>query len=220
MNIKSLIAVTTAALLTINIAHAADIYQNQSADPVPDISSDRVGKAFYLDVSGGPTVLMLRMNDSTVDSLIANTYWGIGGNAGICAAGVGSDWLDLCGGVTGFASLDSGMNNIAASLGGGTSETDIRSVGGYVQAKMNWGAFQLGPFAGYRHASGSIVLSGAGTTTPINTNAYFGGLETSWQFWGDHAAVGSRAEYGRSTGSNATDQFDYGMVSAFVRVSF
>lgn len=224
MTLKTLSLAAAAAFLLSGSALGADIYST-SPDPSVEAISKRMGRTFYVDVSAGPAVLgILDKNSLQGSNAIADAYWGVSGNAGLCSTTFGPDWLDLCGGVTGFTTLGSASNTIAAQAGGGRTETSLSSIGGYVQAKANFGSFTFGPFGGYRHFTGSVAsISSTGTQlakTKVNTNAAFIGLESSWKVWGDKAEIGSRAEYGRTGKTSNIPALDYGMLSAFVRVKF
>ena len=174
---------------------------------------------FYLDISGGPAALMLHMNDDAMDDLIANTYWGIDGRLGICSEGM----FNICAGITGFSSLGSTSASLSQRYGTGTSETRFSSIGGYVQGKANLGVLTVSPFAGYRQLYGEVETSSSRfgyQSEDINTGALFGGLETSIKFIPTGLELGARIEYGASTDDAATDDFDYGLGSAFLRYKF
>ena len=174
---------------------------------------------FYLDISGGPAALMLHMNDDAMDDLIANTYWGIDGRLGICSEGP----FNICAGITGFSSLGSTSASLSQRYGTGTSETRFSSIGGYVQGKANLGVVTISPFAGYRQLYGTVETSSSRfgyQSQDINTGALFGGLETSVKFIPTGLELGARIEYGASTDDTATDDFDYGLGSAFLRYKF
>ena len=174
---------------------------------------------FYLDISGGPAALMLHMNDEAMDDLIANTYWGIDGRLGICSEGP----FNICAGITGFSSLGSTSESLSQRYGTGTSETRFSSIGGYVQGKANLGVLTISPFAGYRQLYGSVETSSSRfgyQSEDIDTGALFGGLETSVKFIPTGLELGARIEYGASTDDAATNDFNYGLGSAFLRYKF
>lgn len=174
---------------------------------------------FYLDISGGPAALMLHMNDDAMDDLLANTYWGIDGRLGICSEGP----FNICAGITGFSSLGSTSQSLSRGYGADTSETRFSSIGGYVQGKVNLGVVTLSPFAGYRQLYGEVETSSSRfgyQSEDIDTGALFGGLETSVKFIPTELELGARIEYGASTDGSATNDFDYGLGSAFLRYKF
>lgn len=207
MKAKSLFLAATAAFLATSAL----------AD---DAVLSRIDKAFYVDISGGPAVMFLNLKGTGFSGTVANTYWGAQGNVGVCASGVGQDWLDLCGGVTGFTTL----GGVAQQVTGGSTKTSISTYGAYAQAKANVGNFTIGPLAGYRRLEGNVVtLNGGGTTigtTKVSSDSYFAGLESSFKFLQGRGEIGSRAEYGRTIKNSTIAAFDYGTVSAFVRVKF
>lgn len=174
--------------------------------------------AFYFDLSGGISAMTLDLNDEAVRSAIANTYWGVDARMGICSPGM----FNICGGLTGFASLGSSSQSISARMGGGDTDTSMNSIGGYVQGKANLGIFTLSPFAGYRQIFGDISVSdnhGLGVKD-INTGAYYAGLESSIKFWPTSLELGTRLEYGRSTKDSGLNDFEYGVGTAFLRFKF
>lgn len=187
--------------------------------PFAATSSAKAGDLFYLDVSGGPAALMMHMNDDAMSDLIANTYWGIDGRFGICSEGM----FNICGGITGFTSLGGTSENLSQRYGGGTSETQFSSIGGYVQGKANLGIITLSPFAGYRQLYGQVETSSSRRgyqSEDINAGAFYGGLETSVKFIPTGLELGARFEYGASTDDKASSDFNYGLGSAFLRFKF
>ncbi|MCI5076856.1 hypothetical protein [Oricola sp.] len=210
------ILAAAAALLMSATAHAADVY-----DSPPEAElNERIDRAFYLDALAGPSAFLLYLDDGTLSDAIANTYWGISGNLGLCTDGTGSaGWLDLCGGVTGFTSLGGVQETIFAGPGG-TSDTSIWTVGGYVQARAHMGALTFAPFAGYRRIEGDTSYSGVPASDTTRTNAYFGGADLGLNFWNERAEIGVRGEYGRSTGDTPDTEFDYGMATGYLRIAF
>ncbi|MCR9194091.1 MAG: hypothetical protein NXH88_05115 [Hyphomonas sp.] len=212
MRLFSLLAsVTCLAGVGLSPAVAGDYSINQ-----------RIDRAFYVEASAGPAVLAVNFDDGRVTDIVANTFWGMQGNAALCWAGVGgSGWLDLCGGATGFVSLGGAEQLVPAALGGGATSTDIQSYGGYVQAKAQLGRVTVAPFAGVRHisaqkATGTSMVGDSG----INTLAVFGGSELGIRFMNDRAELGLRGEYGQANGTLPTEQFSYGSGGAFLKVRF
>jgi hypothetical protein len=190
----------------------------------PAVASDlsineRIDRAFYVEASAGPAIFAAHFDNGTVADIVANTFWGVQGNAAICWAGNG--WLDLCGGATGFVSLGGAEQMLTAALGGGTTETKVQTYGGYVQAKANLGRVTIAPFAGLRQ-----IMAQKDTTnvaigySEINTLAVFGGSELGVRFLNDRAELGVRGEYGRADGNLVTEKFSYGSGSAYLKVRF
>lgn len=192
---------------------AAFVVFGSAAAHAADISD-----VFYLDASAGPAAFMLHMHDDGIDSTIANTYWGVEGRLGLCSKGP----LSLCGGIDGFTSLGSASKSLSTANGGGKTETQMQSIGGYVQAKANLGVVTLSPFAGYRQVFGDISVEDSGSfhAGDIDTGAWYGGLETSIRFLPTDLELGTRLEYGQSTKDAALQDFNYGIASAFLRLRF
>nr|WP_272211663.1 hypothetical protein [Marinicella sp. W31]MDC2877553.1 hypothetical protein [Marinicella sp. W31] len=172
-----------------------------------------VSDAFYLDLSGGPAAFMLHMNEDALNDVIADTYWGIDGRLGICSKGP----FNLCAGLTGFAALGDSTKAVESRMGGGKTETDLSSIGAYVQGKANLGLMTFSPYAGYRQVFGDVSIDNNNRFSPadIDTGALFGGLESSIKFLPTDLELGARIEYGRSTGDSGAADFDYGLASAF-----
>ncbi|QQM32018.1 hypothetical protein JET14_07615 [Martelella lutilitoris] len=177
-----------------------------------------ISDAFYLDLSGGPAAFMLHMNEDAVDDLIADTYWGMDGRLGICSKGP----INLCGGMTGFVALGDATREIETRDGGGKTDTQLSSIGAYVAARGNLGLVTLSPYAGYRQVFGDVTIEDNTRFAPsdIDSGAFYGGLETSIKFFPTALELGARFEYGRSTGDNDANDYDYGLGSAFLRMRF
>ena len=181
-------------------------------------SAADISDVFYLDAAAGPSALMLHMNNDGVDGAIANTYWGVEGRLGLCSKGP----LSFCGGLDGFTSLGSASKSLSTAKGGGKTETQIQSIGGYIQAKANLGVVTVAPFAGYRQVFGDVSVKGNSGfhAGDIDSGAYYGGLETSIRFLPTDLELGTRLEYGQSTGDADFEDFNYGIASAFLRLRF
>ncbi|TCT35213.1 hypothetical protein [Martelella mediterranea] len=195
---------SAAALLSVSLPSIA---------PAADLSD-----VFYLDLSAGPSTFMLHMDDSSINDALANNYWGIDGRLGLCSKGL----IGVCGGLNGFNSLGSTSQTLTSSAGGGETETAIRSVGAYVQAKANLGVITLSPYAGYRQVYGDVSVRNNTqfSTNDIDTGAYYGGIESTIRFLPTNLEVGARFEYGKSTGNAAFTDYSYGAGSAFLRMRF
>lgn len=178
-------------------------------------------KDIYFSGSAGPTVFAVQFDNSTVEDIVANTHWGIGGNAMVCKNT--SSYFDICGGVTGFISTGGAEQLVSAANGGGTTETEVQSFGGIVQARGKMGRLHFSPFAGVRKIKAQKSAATGNALIPaskIDTTAYFGGLELATSVFNDRGQIGISGEYGRSDGDLPTEQFNYGSASAFLRINF
>lgn len=162
-----------------------------AADALPN----NIGKDFYISGVVGPEVWYLGNS---------NAYWGIGGQAELCKAGVGSmNWLDLCAGATGFKSIQNAVE-VAAGI---PYKDNMITFGGLLKPRAHLGMLVLSPYAGLRHIK----------RTRASNTAYFGGLDTSLSFWDDKFEVGLKGEVGKTTNSRGYTYYSGG---GFLRVNF
>lgn len=195
----------------------ATISTAQAADDVWLGSSGE--RSWYATVSVGPEVYSVNYADGTLDDALANTFWGVGGSAELCHAGVGNmTWLDLCAGAHGFRSLGSGEEVILG--GAATTEVNLTTYGAYAKARAHLGWLTVAPYAGARQLAGDISLT-AGTlgtaVEDIDEMAFFGGLETGVSLFDDRIELGLGGEVGR-TSSDA--ELTYYSGRGFVRIRF
>lgn len=182
--------------------------------------TDRIDRAFYLDASVAPVFLSVDLHGSTAAAApySPRRYFGLGGNLGVCAAGVGIETVDLCGGVTGFVV---GGSQTFSDAGVSSSAT-FKSFGGYAEAKVHVGDVTLAPFAGYRSVKvdGSEEFGAVTIDYDISpTGVVFGGADVGWRV-SEKMELGVRGEYGRSTSTAAFKDFSYGSAAAYLRFRF
>lgn len=180
---------------------------------------ERIDRSWYATAAVGPEVLVLDFDDGNATDAVANTYWGVGGTAEVCKAGVGSaEWLDLCAGAHLFKSLGGASQTIAARIGGGTSETDVLSYGGFVKAKAHMGILTFAPYVGLRQINVDISSSNALVAArDTDSSAFFGGAELGIKTFNERLEWGLGGELGQS---NSGEDFTYYKGGGFLRLSF
>ena len=183
---------------------------------------DRIDRGWYFSANIAPTVVAVKWDKNAVSDVVADAFFGIGGGASVCKAGVGSaEWLDLCAGVTGFKSLGSAQKTLSAAVGGGTTETSLYSIGGQLQVKAHLGRFIVAPFAGIGkfHAEKTTNNAAIGYSEADSTY-YFAGSELGFSVFDKKAELGLRGQYGRSDGNKVTEKVQVGQLAGFLRVNF
>lgn len=174
---------------------------------------------WYVTGSAGASVFAVKFDNGALEDIVANTHWGIGADASLCRSTSG--FFDICGGLTGFVSTGSAEQLLSASLGGGTTSTEVQSIGAKVSARGKMGRLNFVPFAGVRQITAQKETTNAAIGySEIDTTAFFGGLELATSVFDDRAQIGVSGEYGRSDGDIPTEQFDYGAGRAFLRINF
>lgn len=216
-NIKKT-TVTALAFLMATPAFAADIGETFT-------NLEKEQRGFYFGLSVGPEALVVNIDDGGIDSLIANTFAGIGGTAQVCKRGVGSaDFIDLCVGGHVFRSLTSGasastqfdLNGNAVAV---NSEADITTFGAFAQVKANVGPAFIGPFAGVRRINTKVTFDNAAIlqAADLEDTALFGGAELGFNAFNQRIQLGLTAEGGTSVSDN---EFTYGRFGGFLRAKF
>jgi hypothetical protein len=183
----------------------------------PFAQAEENTRDFYIDGDLGPAVFGI-LPDTITFATITSIAGGIGGDGRIAVCTNGLDnvnWLDLCGGVTGFL----GNFGLAIPGLGATIASNIQSVGAYAQAKATFDWFMIAPYIGGRQiwseTSASVFIFKLRGTT--GSFAVFGGTELGISLADNRIELGLRAEAGRSiTGPGYT----YVSGSAFIGGNF
>lgn len=201
---KRLLSALVGCLAFTGVATAEDITEN---------------KDWYVTGSAGAAVFAVQFDNATVTDIVANTYWGVGGDASLCRNT--SQYFDICGGVTGFVSTGGVEQTLGAAYGGGTTSTKVQSYGAKVSARGKVGRINFVPFAGVRKITAQKTTTNAAIGySEIDTTAIFGGLELATSVFNNRGQIGLSAEYGRSDGNLATEKFNYAAGRAFLRINF
>lgn len=204
----------TGALVALGIVATAT--PALAADVMLGSSGER---SWYATISAGPEVYSVNYADGTIDDALANSFWGVGGSAELCHAGVGHmDWLDLCAGAHGFKSLGSAEEVVLG--GAATTEVNLTTYAAYGKARAHLGFLTVAPYAGVRQIGGDIsVTAGAlgAAVEDIDETAFFGGLETGLSLFNDRVELGLGGEVGRT---NSDTDLTYYSGRGFVRVRF
>ncbi|MCV6574512.1 MAG: hypothetical protein OIF58_02155 [Cohaesibacter sp.] len=201
--------------------HAADL---------PSLSiGERIERGWYVSGSIGAEVMTLDFDDASTEDTIANTFWGIGGTAEVCKAGIGNvDWIDLCAGGHVFTSIESASEIITNRFGSFTiqerTETDVLSYGAFIKAKANMGSFSFAPYAGVRkiEISGTTIEVGRPETFNFDGDfsAAFGGAEMAYSFLNDRMEIGLGGEAGQSFDNDWEQDLTYYKAGTFLKVKF
>ncbi|WP_316859779.1 hypothetical protein [uncultured Cohaesibacter sp.] len=184
--------------------------------------TDRIEQGWYISTGLSPTVMGLYPDNGDMADAISNTFYGIEGSVEVCKAGVGSaDWLDVCGGGTGFISL--GDATKASSVAGVStnSKSSMTSFGGYVKARAHAGNFVIAPYGGVRQINLDVDVTVPAASTSVNASeditAAFGGAELGVNLFKERATLALKAEAGRTiSGTKGT----YASVGPVLRISF
>lgn len=214
MNFVATITGFTICLLSSTVAFSADIRTDSGQHEIKE------QRGYYAGLSIAPEVFVFNLQDAAVDSLIANTFAGIGGTAQLCKQGVGSlDFIDLCLGGHVFKSLTSGSEQAVVLGQPVTSETDIFTYGAFGQVKLNAGGFFVGPYGGVRRVDADLSegLVGILAVTETQDTAIFGGAELGFNAFDRRVEFGLSGEGGTSVSDN---EFNYFKGNVFVRAKF
>ena len=194
----------------------------------PSLAADKnegalTARSIYGGLSVGPEVFVLDLQDGNTENLITNTFFGVGGTAQLCKQGIGSaSFIDLCAGAHAFQSLGNGAEQTTVLGVPLESEAEIFTFGGFVQGKLNAGAFYVGPYAGARRISADINLNGFALSDLEDTseNAIFLGSEIGFNAFNQRLNFGISGEIGTALGADSINDFNYYRANAFVRVKF
>lgn len=163
--------------------------------------------------SVGGEVRVLHFDNATIDQLVANGFYGIGANAGVCYGAFSH--MGLCAEAVGFFSLGSASE--AARIAGidVTTESDMRAIGLKVSAPISMGRLTLSPYLAAERVNLKVKETSLGTTTSTNDTdwAYSLGGNAKF-FFTEKAGLELQGQYGFGDFGTGADYKLYGARAA------